>query len=453
MIDTSLFSNIPLFFISPDIRRCLGLETLLPDFTIICANYHPIIEILKKRDYKVFCLEQELTIDPSKFQNTSQILSHRKVIDFIKKTSNGSTPHILYFKPNLKMDLLCKKHGLKKLANDYDLNEKFENKINSYLLLKNNFPENIIPGEVVKLKDTDFENLKDKYNTPFIIQFGHGWAGKTTFIITDKSDIESLQIKYPHITAKINKYIKGMTYLNNCCIYKDKVFQSTPAIQLSGILELSKSPFVTSGRQWPSLLDDQSVQKINDLTQKLGQIMIRSGFKGYFGLDFIIEDHTKHIFISEINARFTASAPFFTKLEISENIIPLYLYHIASFLDLPLKDYVPLNLTASQMIVRSFAKEDLKNTSFLKMGVYSLPHSDLRYLKEDYDIVHLNKEEIIIIPENKTSILQKDDEIARVELKDMVLNESGSLKNKYKDLINKIRACLESMFCNEISAV
>ena len=49
----------PVFFITPDINWALGLEDNLPNYNIICLEDHPMIELLKKNNVNVLCLQKD----------------------------------------------------------------------------------------------------------------------------------------------------------------------------------------------------------------------------------------------------------------------------------------------------------------------------------------------------------------------------------------------------------
>ena len=56
------------------------------------------------------------------------------------------------------------------------------------------------------------------------------------------------------------------------------------------------------------------------------------GYKGFFGLDFMVEKND--IYLLECNPRLTASFAFYNEIEINQNITPLFLIHLAQFLDI-----------------------------------------------------------------------------------------------------------------------
>ncbi len=316
MIDFSIFNNFPIFYISPDIKRALGLELVLPNYYIICSHYDPLVDMVRKKGGKVFCLEEDEKDTVKQVKNSGQLLGHPKVLEFIRKASKDETPCILAFKPNLKIDILCSQYGFKKLINDSKTNERFENKINFFEITKKYFPDYHLEGRVRKLGELNYNDLAKDLSIPFVVQFGHGWAGKTTFVIEEELDWQNLKQKFPQTTVKVTKYVDSFTVLNNCCIYKDSVLVGPPALQLSGIPDLSENKFITCGRQWSTNnISQMEEEQIKNISQQVGLYMAQNGYQGFFGLDFMIDKNTREIYLSENNARFTASTPFYTKLE------------------------------------------------------------------------------------------------------------------------------------------
>ena len=56
------------------------------------------------------------------------------------------------------------------------------------------------------------------------------------------------------------------------------------------------------GSTFPTLLDEETVHKLKNITRKVGSHMGSNGYRGVFGCDFIVDDEGK-IFFIEINAR------------------------------------------------------------------------------------------------------------------------------------------------------
>ena len=101
----------PIFYVTNDVSRGLGMETLLPNYHLICLDDHPVIDILEKKKVSVFCLERLLGRKNILRRSSGTILDHPLAREFIKEKSKGVTPKILFFKPQKKIELIAQKNG------------------------------------------------------------------------------------------------------------------------------------------------------------------------------------------------------------------------------------------------------------------------------------------------------------------------------------------------------
>jgi hypothetical protein len=287
-----------IFFITPDIKRGLGLEGILPNFHLICSYSDPLIEPLKENGTNVFCLEGIIGEDARNINNSGKLLQNSHVLNYIRQHAKG-TPYIAFFKPSVKLDILIKDLGFLAMGNSADKNEMFENKVNLNRAMQGIIPDYQIPSVTGKMEFLDYSDIKNKIGGELVVQFGHGWAGKTTFFVFRKEDFIKLQKKFGQTIVRVSKYIEGITLLNNCCIYQENIFVSPPALQISGLPELCDNPSVTCGRQWPNgFLSTSQTEKVGFISRELGKVMQKSGYRGIFGIDFLIEYKTgKNLFI------------------------------------------------------------------------------------------------------------------------------------------------------------
>lgn len=432
------FRNENIFFVTPDVKRGLGVEDLLQNYHIICSFFDPIIPILRNQGANIFCLEESIETDSSKINNSGKLLEHPLVSNYISKYSQ-TTPHIIYFKPSVKLDLLIRRKGYLPVSNNSELNEQFENKINFFNLLLRHFPQLAIPSELGILGNLSFKKLANKLGLPFVVQFGHGWAGKTTFFIESEGKFVEISQKFSHTKVKVSRKIDGFTVLNNCCVYKNLVLISPPAIQLSDIDKLYKKPGVTCGRQWPAkFLTGSQINNIYDISQKIGKIMSKGGFKGFFGLDFLVESNLGKIYLSEINARLTASTSFYTRLERGFNMAPLFVYHLAAFLNKSLntKYKITNDIAGSQIIFRSSSHKPVLSTPS-GFGVFAFKDSKPVLVEKGYSPEKLDINEFIYMDRLVKNIKTTDEEIARLETKREVLEKPTRLKSWVRNLLQK----------------
>ena len=208
----------PIFYVTNDVSRGIGLENLLPNYHSICLDDHLLVDYLTAAGVSVFCLERQLGKKNTLLRNSSTILSHPLTLSFIEEKSKEETASILFFKPQKKLDLLAKKHKFNLIGNNAEINRLFEDKIVFYELCKQ-FGLKVPEGEINLLTALDFSQLSNKYDLPLVVQFGRGWAGNSTYFISDVQDLKKLQAKFGQIKVRVTRFVAGKTILNNAAIY------------------------------------------------------------------------------------------------------------------------------------------------------------------------------------------------------------------------------------------
>lgn len=428
-----------IFFVSPDVKRGMGLEDVLPNYHIVCSFGDPLIPILRKQGAKIFCLEEITGSKNCEVNNTGRLLEHPLVLDYINKNSIGK-PNIAYFKPSVKIDLLLLKYGWRSVGNNASLNEQFENKVTFYKSIMQQMPEYALATVFGKLGEMNYEELSKQLDKKMVIQFGHGWAGKTTYFINNNQDFLTVAGKFPQTLVKISKHISDcFTVLNNCCLYDHRIFVSPPAIQINNIPKLYPKPGVTCGRQWPvKFLDQKQVAQILWISQEVGRWMDKDGFRGFFGLDFLVEKASGRIYLSENNARLTASSSFYTRLEKGLGRIPLFVYHLASFFGktIPVDADLSDQVIGSQITIRQTSGKPLVS-KLGGFGVYRIQKGKPLLLGRDYYPEKLKEDEFIFMKRNKRETGSEDEEIGRIEVKREVLADITKVQPWLSNLLAK----------------
>jgi len=441
MLSTLCDIAVPIFYITNDITKGLGLEKLLPNYYLVCIDDHPIIDLLSKTGVNVFCLERKIGKKNVVYRNSGKLLAHCLVAEYIKDKACGQTPWILYFKPSAKIDLICEKRGYKKIGNNAELNRIFEDKLSFYQLCqKLGLP--IPPGEIANLSKINFGELEQQYDRPLVIQFGRGWAGSTTYFIDSKENLDEFKKIMRRRSVKITKYVEGKTILNNCCVTEDEVLVSPPAEQITAVSGFTAQKGGTCGRVWPVKIDDKRYKDIKILSKKIGEEMRRRGYLGYFGLDFLIEEKTGKIYLSECNARLTASVPFYSKLEIKEERMPLVGYHVLTFLG---QSYQATKLPSyqaegSEIVVRNNKDKPILIKKDFKPGIYRLKRGKLVFIRQAYDIEGIKKEgDFFLTAAAKGRIVSSEMEVIRLNSLKNLLDEDGKPEKWVVEMLLKVK--------------
>lgn len=428
----------PIFYVTNDVSRGIGLENILPNYHIVCLDDHPLVDILIGRGISVFCLERVLKTKNVIFRSTGAILSHPAVLAFIREKSGNSTSNVLFFKPQKRIELIAVQNDFNLIGNSVSLNRQFEDKISFFRLCQDE--EIPVPeGEIIDLQKIIFTEFIRKYGGKFLLQLGRGWAGNSTFVIAEEKQLKILQDQFGHVQVKINIFIDGKTVLNNAVIFGGNVFVSEPALQIKANKNLTSTQTGTGGRQWPAGLNSGQKEKINKLTNQVADLMKARNYQGFFGLDFLVEDGTGEIFVIENNARLTFSVPFFTKLELKAGGFPLLGYHLLSFLPdgkTDLVNYVPRSVVGSEIVVRNTHKDPVEVSNKIKTGIYS---QKFMFKKESYFLDSLQSGDFWLETAACGRVVNPEIEIARINNFDEVCDKNGNLKEEYETIINEIK--------------
>jgi len=354
--------NRAIFYVTLDPERALGLEDVLPNYTIICPYKSQLTEHLKNERVSIVALEEQVPQkELSKIvkKGTYGILQSNFVRKYINTNVGYRKPHIMVLKISQLIEDFCRKQGWKLLAPKAKVAEQFENKISQYKLLKNTVPY----PETTLAHLRMFPKSKSANSTRrMVLQFNRGHSGNSTFFIRSAQDLEKLIKKFPKRAAKISEYIKGKTYTLNCLVLKSgKVISGSISEQITGLKGATNNPNTTCGNDFtsPRKLSRGSIKKIQEISQSTGVALYKKGYRGLFGIDVIIQNKGGKVYFIEVNTHQPASISFEAKLHRKIGKVPLLAYFVLDSLGtntrFTKKDLPPiiLPIKAKQIIYRN----------------------------------------------------------------------------------------------------
>ncbi|MFA6097618.1 MAG: hypothetical protein WC788_08420 [Candidatus Paceibacterota bacterium] len=434
----------PVFFVTPNPNRAVGLEKGIKNYHIICSHYLDIIEYLREDGVPVLCLNDDM------IKNTGKLLENEKVLNYIKAQSKGEVPNVVTFKPSPKIEKICELNKFNHAGNDWRLNRKFENKINFVDISgKLNIPN--AGSRVVKLGD--FEVVKDYFEggAKCVIQLPRGFSGNSTFLLGSREDFDRLAEKLGGRSVKIAKYLAGETFTINGCVAKGDVFVGKPIYQITGFTDFNGNNMGTSGNDYAYsvTLGPEARKKIFDYTKKIGKYMSREGYRGIFGLDFIVPENGE-VNLIEINPRLVGSIPVYTKLQIESGEFPFLAMHLGEFIygknsagSRPEQSYTVWrkedNFSASQLILRNTGKRPLILDKAVSSGIYKLEKRKLVFSGKGYFIgARLGRDEILIQCASQGSLINPDMEYANIQTSYGIMKEKG-FDEGFSDIIGLVQ--------------
>ncbi|MBU4369695.1 hypothetical protein KKG58_02930 [Patescibacteria group bacterium] len=264
--------------------------------------------------------------------------------EILEKKSFPLKSNIIVFKNNARIQRICKEKKLNLLNPDYHLVEKYENKISQYKWLKTIIPASLPKTVITTPNKNSFQKIGQILGKPFIGQFNRSHTGQGTLLISKTKQWKELVEKFPQRKIKCTQFINGPVITVNICLWpalsadeQGCILMGNPSYQITGLKQLTDFPYSTTGNDWSlaqKILNSNDFKTIKTLCQKIGKAMIKNGWQGLFGLDFI---KGKKWLVIEINARQPASTGLETALQKKQGKgITIFAAHVAALLQLPL---------------------------------------------------------------------------------------------------------------------
>jgi hypothetical protein len=172
-----------------------------------------------------------------------------------------------------------------------------------------------------------------RYGLPFVVQLASSAGGSGTFFISSESDLRSLQDEKDEQEVAVSRFISHISPNINAVVCDDLVLLSYPSVQLVGVPECKDKPSAYCGNDFGAAqrLSGDAIQAMYDQTRKIGSWIAQQGFRGLWGLDFVVDG--SRVYPLEVNPRLQGSTPLLGELQHVEAEAPLLLAHVASFLE------------------------------------------------------------------------------------------------------------------------
>ena len=292
----------------------------------------------------------------------------------------------------------------------------------------------------------------NKYGLPFIIQHPTKGGGKGTFLINNQEDFQNTIEKLnrttddkdheekkiiPPTEVIVTKFIQGNSPSLTGCVTKHGILSTSLQHQVLDMPELynpEKGFGLFCGHDWTSSnFNEEISRQAYKYTKKIGNYFKKLGYKGIFGLDFVLSEKTKKLYVIECNPRMLGSYPTLNMAQMLNNEPPILAFHILELLGVDyqidveeINKLMHQNKKGAQMILHNLSGHWARNRHELKAGIYILKNNKLEYLREGYDLKHLKNEEEFLLADGvpfKKSHFSPNRRLCRILTLNKVLDE------------------------------
>ena len=329
-------------------------------------------------------------------------------------------PVLLIYRMSKGLVDVFKKYDWTIVGSDYNVRNKYDNKIDFNKMLKYvNLP--FPPHMILSQEDIEYDKVVNSLGVRMVIQFPISFSGSGTFIIHSKEDFNKTiyserfkkQKKKNELgKIRITKYVnrKLSPVIGVCCtkegiVYTDLYHQIIDAPE---VVKKEKGTGVYCGNEWTSANFSENIKKqAYEAAEKIGSyLQKKEGYKGYFGLDFVLDDNTKILYPIEVNIRLIGSFPVFSMLQEFHNKPLIQAIQILQYLDRD--DYVldveSLNremkgaMKGSYLHIYSNSSKAVYNNGELEAGIYHVGKGgDINFSRQSYSLLDLRSEDEFLV--------------------------------------------------------
>lgn len=372
-------NEIPIYFISATNFNMLGADEWIKGFKFICH-----IECFDGEHPNVFSPKEEIPHDEFTCIEdiNNYLLQHPEVKDYLKTRGKGKKAgKAMFLMFDAQTEKLAKKLGLEIMFPSAKMRTFMDNKVNTNRIAeKAGVP--CVPYVLTPVNDyAHLNKVSKQLGTDLVIQTPFGDSGHTTFFISNEEEFK----KYEEEIVK-EKEVKVMKRINckgsaiEACVTRNGTIVAPLMTELVGFKELTPYKGGWCGNEiYPNAFSPQLRKKAAKYTQLFGNQLREEGYKGYFELDFLIDQDNGQIYLGELNPRVTGASSITNHAVFALADAPLFIFHIMEWMGVDYK----LNVNAinkrwaNQANIDSWSQLIIKHTKDTIEYVSEAPKSGI----------------------------------------------------------------------------
>ncbi|CEJ14311.1 biotin carboxylase-like protein [bacterium YEK0313] len=323
----------PIYFISATNFNLLGIDQWVNRFQYI--NY---IDCFDGRHPNVFVPSE---MPHAEFESIEDInnylLQHKEVVDLIEK--RGGNPVATFLMFDEKTEELARELGLDVWFPPAKLRQRCDNKMET-VRIGNKAGVASVPNALERV--SDWQNLmeiarRNGLGTDLVIQTAFGDSGHTTFFIASKEDLEKHRDEIVgEAEVKIMKRINCRGATLEACATQSGTLVGALLTEVVGARELTPYRGGWCGNEvFQGAFSEEVRAKARDMAFRFGNQLLEEGYRGYFDLDFLIDEDSGEVYLGELNPRICGASPMTNHAAFAYADVPLFLFHLLEFSGVP----------------------------------------------------------------------------------------------------------------------
>ena len=321
-------NETPVYFISATNFNLLGADEWVRSFKFIsyldCFDgQHPGVFVPEELSHEAFESIEDIN---------NYLLEHKEVAEYVTIRGAGK---VLFLMFDEKTEELAGELDLEVCFPSARLRQYLDDKVVTTRIAEEAGVE-CVPNVLAGVDS--YESLRRAsrdLGPDLVIQTPFGDSGHTTFMISNYDDWRKHSdeiVKEP--VVKIMKRIRPRGTAVEACVTRHGTIVAPLMTELVGFEELT--PY-SGGWCGNEIFADPFTRSVRDKTRRMtyamGERLKEEGYRGYFELDFLIDEDTGQVYLGELNPRITGASSITNHAVFALSDMPLFMFHLLEWMD------------------------------------------------------------------------------------------------------------------------
>jgi hypothetical protein len=323
----------PIYFISATNFNLLGIDRWVNRF-----RYISYIDCFDGRHPNVFVPSETPHDEFESIEDiVNHLLQHKEVVDLVER--RGGAPVATFLMFDETSEALARDLGMEIWFPKAALRQRCDNKMET-VRIGNKAGVLSVPNALEKVES--YASLMQTaeragLGRDLVIQSAFGDSGHTTWFIASEDDFEKHKdeiVKDPEV--KIMKRINCRGATLEACATQSGTLVGPLLTEVVGAKELTPYKGGWCGNEvFPGAFSESVRERARGMAEKFGNQLLSEGYRGYFDLDFLIDQDSGEVWLGELNPRICGASPMTNHAAFAYADAPLFLFHLLEFSGAP----------------------------------------------------------------------------------------------------------------------
>jgi len=362
---------------------CLGMSALCPIGMVLCVDDSLVDDLIAQREgIRVFSLQRAAGRRQEGNDSSADriVSSCRQEIEAELRRAAGKRVVLAASIASRTFSALAAETGAELIANSPDLVDLLNDK-SRFLGAIADMGLPRLPGRWVRLSGARYNELASEMGGRLVAQLARGASGSGTAFIRSDADYRAAGLRLGDGDVWIAPDMGELSLNVNAIAFPSGTAVSYPSVQLEGLQMVHARRGMYCGNDYLATADlpAPSVNDVIEQTARIGAWLASLGYRGLFGLDFVLDPASSRVYAVDLNPRWQGSTVPLTLAEYKAGRLPLAVAELACRMGLLSEAEVLRRrgeflepVRVSHVSLRCQESSWWRVTKALRPGVYSL---------------------------------------------------------------------------------